>query len=107
MFTANSMNCLTKLWDYPSRKWFNAKNLIPRRCSSRPVNASLILHVAVMSKMMPAHCPAISPHSGNAMALDIAMGGSTNTVLPLAASYEGEVGTMEDIDRLSRKVVPK
>ncbi|NCV11754.1 MAG: dihydroxy-acid dehydratase, partial [Rhodobacteraceae bacterium] len=42
----------------------------------------------------------------NAMALDIAMGGSTNTVLHLlAASYEGEVGfTMEDIDRLSRKV---
>ena len=42
----------------------------------------------------------------NAMTLDIAMGGSTNTVLHLlAAAYEGEVNfTMSDIDALSRKV---
>jgi dihydroxy-acid dehydratase len=42
----------------------------------------------------------------NAMALDIAMGGSTNTVLHLlAAAAEGEIGfTMADIDRLSRRV---
>jgi dihydroxy-acid dehydratase len=42
----------------------------------------------------------------NAMTMDIAMGGSTNTVLHLlAAAYEGEVPfTMEDIDRLSRRV---
>ena len=42
----------------------------------------------------------------NAMILDIAMGGSTNTVLHLlAAAQEGEVDfTMEDIDRLSRQV---
>ncbi|KAG8212739.1 hypothetical protein J437_LFUL019679, partial [Ladona fulva] len=42
----------------------------------------------------------------NAMTLDIAMGGSTNTVLHLlAAAQEGEIDfTMEDIDRLSRKV---
>src|SRR5690606_709447 len=42
----------------------------------------------------------------NAMSLDIAMGGSTNTVLHLlAAAQEGEVDfTMADIDRLSRKV---
>jgi dihydroxy-acid dehydratase len=42
----------------------------------------------------------------NAMALDIAMGGSTNTVLHLLAmAREGEVPfTMKDIDRLSRKV---
>ena len=42
----------------------------------------------------------------NAMTLDIAMGGSTNTVLHLlAAALEGEVDfTMADIDRLSRKV---
>ena len=40
------------------------------------------------------------------MTLDIAMGGSTNTVLHLlAAAHEGEVDfTMEDIDRLSRRV---
>ena len=42
----------------------------------------------------------------NAMALDIAMGGSTNTILHLlAAAQEGEIDfDMEDIDRLSRKV---
>jgi len=42
----------------------------------------------------------------NAMSLDIAMGGSTNTVLHLlAAAHEGEVDfTMTDIDRLSRRV---
>ncbi|MEN8888933.1 MAG: dihydroxy-acid dehydratase, partial [Celeribacter marinus] len=42
----------------------------------------------------------------NAMSLDIAMGGSTNTVLHLLAiAYEGKVNfTMDDIDRLSRKV---
>ena len=42
----------------------------------------------------------------NAMTLDIAMGGSTNTVLHLlAAAQEGEVPfTMADIDRLSRRV---
>src|SRR4030095_12058166 len=42
----------------------------------------------------------------NAMTLDIAMGGSTNTVLHLlAAAYEGQVPfTMQDIDRLSRRV---
>ena len=42
----------------------------------------------------------------NAMTLDIAMGGSTNTVLHLlAAAQEGEVPfTMSDMDRLSRRV---
>ena len=42
----------------------------------------------------------------NAMSLDIAMGGSTNTVLHLLAiAHEGKVDfTMDDIDRLSRKV---
>src|SRR5258707_15445973 len=42
----------------------------------------------------------------NAMSLDIAMGGSTNTVLHLlAAAHEGEIPfTMKDIDRLSRQV---
>jgi len=42
----------------------------------------------------------------NAMALDIAMGGSTNTVLHiLAAAHEGEIEfSMADIDALSRRV---
>ena len=58
--------------------------------------------------MMPAPAPQYRHIRGlrKCDGLDIAMGGSTNTVLHLlAASYEGEVGfTMEDIDRLSRKV---
>src|SRR5690606_38088513 len=43
---------------------------------------------------------------GNAMALDIAMGGSTNTILHLlAAAQEAELDfTMADIDRISRSV---
>ena len=54
-------------------------------------------------------CRATSPSFAafeNAMTLDIAMGGSTNTVLHLlAAAHEGEVDfTMRDIDRLSRRV---
>ena len=42
----------------------------------------------------------------NAMTLDIAMGGSTNTVLHLlAAAHEAELDfTMSDIDELSRRV---
>jgi dihydroxy-acid dehydratase len=42
----------------------------------------------------------------NAIALDVAMGGSTNTVLHLlAAAHEGEVDfKMSDIDRMSRKI---
>src|SRR5690606_31774925 len=42
----------------------------------------------------------------NAMALDVAMGGSTNTVLHiLAAAHEAEIDfTLDDIDRLSRRV---
>ena len=42
----------------------------------------------------------------NAMSLDVAMGGSTNTVLHiLATAIEGEVDfTLEDIDRISRTV---
>ena len=42
----------------------------------------------------------------NAMALDVSMGGSTNTVLHLlAAAHEAEIDfTMSDIDRISRKV---
>ncbi len=45
-------------------------------------------------------------HSENAITLDIAMGGSTNTILHLlAAAQEAEVSfTMQDIDRLSRNV---
>ncbi|MDB5661288.1 MAG: dihydroxy-acid dehydratase [Cypionkella sp.] len=111
MFTANSMNCLTEalglslpgngstlathsarqglfleagrvIVDITKRHYEgNEKGLLPREIASKGAFE-------------------------NAMALDIAMGGSTNTVLHiLAAAHEGGVDfTMTDIDALSRKV---
>ncbi|MDW5501882.1 dihydroxy-acid dehydratase [Pseudomonas lundensis] len=111
MFTANSMNCLTE-----------ALGL------SQPGNGSLLAThadrkelflnagkriVALTKRYYEQDDESALPRSiankaafENAMTLDIAMGGSTNTVLHLLASaLEGEIDfTMEDIDRLSRKV---
>ena len=111
MFTANSMNCLTE-----------ALGL------SQPGNGSLLAThadrkdlflnagkriVALTKRYYEQDDESALPRSiankaafENAMTLDIAMGGSTNTVLHLlAAAQEGEIDfTMEDIDRLSRKV---
>jgi dihydroxy-acid dehydratase len=111
MFTANSMNCLTE-----------ALGL------SLPGNGSLLathagrkdlfleagrLIVALARRWYEQEDPRALPRSiasfaafENAMSLDIAMGGSTNTVLHLlAAAHEAGVAfTMADIDRLSRKV---
>jgi dihydroxy-acid dehydratase len=111
MFTANSMNCLTEALGLAlpgngtvvathadrkrlfveagwmivdlARRWYEQEDasVLPRRVASRAAFE-------------------------NAMTLDIAMGGSTNTVLHLlAAAEEGQVDfTMADIDRLSRQV---
>lgn len=111
MFTANSMNCLTE-----------ALGL------SQPGNGSLLAThadrkdlflnagkriVALTKRYYEQDDESALPRSiankaafENAMTLDIAMGGSTNTVLHLlAAAQEGEIDfNMEDIDRLSRKV---
>jgi dihydroxy-acid dehydratase len=111
MFTANSMNCLTE-----------ALGL------SLPGNGSLVathadrkelflqagqLVVDLARRYYEQDDPSVLPRSiatiksfENAMSLDIAMGGSTNTVLHLlAAAQEAEVDfTMADIDRLSRQV---
>ncbi|QFI53242.1 dihydroxy-acid dehydratase [Aeromonas simiae] len=111
MFTANSMNCLTE-----------ALGL------SQPGNGSLLAThsdreqlfklagqriVALTKRWYEQDDASALPRNiankaafENAMALDIAMGGSTNTVLHLlAAAQEAGVDfTMADIDRLSRKV---
>jgi dihydroxy-acid dehydratase len=111
MFTANSMNCLTE-----------ALGL------SLPGNGSLVathaerkqlfltagrLVVALAKRYYEQDDQSALPRAiagldafKNAMTLDIAMGGSTNTVLHLlAAAREAEVPfTMADIDRLSREV---
>ena len=111
MFTANSMNCLTEalglalpgngsvLATHADRKrlFMEAGHLIvdlARRHYEQDDASALPRNIANFKAFE------------NAMTLDIAMGGSTNTVLHLlAAAYEGEVPfTMADIDRLSRRV---
>ncbi len=111
MFTANSMNCLTE-----------ALGL------SLPGNGSLVAThadreqlfleagrriVEITKRYYEQDDESVLPRSvanfqafENAMSLDIAMGGSTNTILHLlAAAQEGFIPfTMKDIDRLSRKV---
>src|SRR6195952_4504310 len=110
MFTANSMNCLTEalglslpgngstLATHADRKrlFVEAGHLIVglARPHSEQDDASVL----------PRAVASFSAFE-NAMTLDIAMGGSTNTVLHLlAAAHEGEVPfTMADIDRLARR----
>ncbi len=111
MFTANSMNCLTEalglslpgngsvLATHADRKrlFVEAGHLI--------VDLARRYYEQEDSSVLPRAIASFKAFE-NAMTMDIAMGGSTNTVLHLlAAAYEGEVPfTMADIDRLSRKV---
>jgi dihydroxy-acid dehydratase len=111
MFTANSMNCLTEalglalpgngsvLATHADRRglFVEAGHLIvdlARRYYEQDDETALPRTIASFKAFE------------NAMTLDIAMGGSTNTVLHLlAAAYEGGIPfTMQDIDRLSRRV---
>jgi dihydroxy-acid dehydratase len=111
MFTANSMNCLTEalglslpgngstLATHGARKqlFLQAGRLIvelAKRHYEQDDYSVLPRNIATMQAFE------------NAMALDVAMGGSTNTVLHLlAAAHEAGVDfTMSDIDRISRKV---
>jgi dihydroxy-acid dehydratase len=111
MFTANSMNCLnealglalpgngtvvathanrTKLFDLAGRRIVEMADAWYSRGDSSVLPRSIGSKAAFL----------------NAMSLDIAMGGSTNTVLHLLAIAQ-EAGvdfTMADIDRLSRKI---
>lgn len=112
MFTANSMNCLTEalglslpgngscLATHADRKqlFLDAGKQIVELCKRYyEQDDASVLPRSIATKAA----------FDNAMSLDIAMGGSTNTVLHLlAAAQEAEVDfTMADIDRLSR-VVP-
>ncbi len=111
MFTANSMNCLTEAMGLA----------LPGNGSMLATHAlrkSLFLEsgrkiVELCRRFYEHNDASVLPRSianvkafENAMAMDVAMGGSTNTVLHLlAAAYEGKVDfSMVDIDRLSRKV---
>ena len=111
MFTANSMNCLTEalglslpgngstLATHADRKrlFVEAGHLV--------VDLARRYYEQDDESVLPRNIASFAAFE-NAMTLDIAMGGSTNTVLHmLAAAHEGEIDfTMDDIDRLSRRV---
>ena len=111
MFTANSMNCLNEALGMA----------LPGNGTVVATHRNRLDLFVQAAQRIVAMCDAWYGHDDdtvlprsiatkaafeNAMALDIAMGGSTNTVLHiLAIAHEAGVDfTMEDIDRLSRKV---
>ena len=111
MFTANSMNCLTEALglSLPGNGSLLATHVDRRQLF---LNAGRLI-VELCQRWYEKDDASVLPRSiatfdafENAMSLDIAMGGSTNTVLHLlAAAREAGVDfTMKDIDRLSRKV---
>ncbi|MBD8556182.1 dihydroxy-acid dehydratase [Rhizobium sp. CFBP 8762] len=111
MFTANSMNCLTEALGLSLPG--NGSTLATHSDRKRLFVEAGHLIVDIAKRHYEQDDYNVLPRSiatkgafENAMALDIAMGGSTNTVLHiLAAAHEGEVDfTMSDIDALSRKV---
>ncbi|MDI3293344.1 dihydroxy-acid dehydratase [Janthinobacterium tructae] len=111
MFTANSMNCLTEALGLalPGNGTILATHSDRQQLFLRA--GRLIVELAKRHYEQDDY--SVLPRSiatkaafENAMALDVSMGGSTNTVLHLlAAAHEAEVEfTMADIDRISRKV---
>ncbi len=111
MFTANSMNCLTEALglSLPGNGSVLATHADRRALFERAGH----LIVALAKRHYEEDDESVLPRAiagfeafENAMSLDIAMGGSTNTVLHLlAAAHEAGVDfTMADIDRLSRRV---
>ena len=111
MFTANSMNCLTEALglSLPGNGTVVAthsdRERLFREAGRTIVDLARRYYEQDDESVLPRSI-ATKTAFANAMALDIAMGGSTNTVLHiLAAAREAEVDfTMDDIDELSRKV---
>ena len=111
MFTANSMNCLTEALglSLPGNGSLVAthadREQLFRRAGRTIVELAKRYYAQDDERVLPRNI-ACKAAFENAMSLDIAMGGSTNTVLHLlAAAQEGEIDfAMKDIDRLSRKV---
>jgi dihydroxy-acid dehydratase len=111
MFTANSMNCLTEALGLSLPG--NGSTLATHADRKRLFLEAGHLVVDITRRYYEQDDESVLPRNvasfrafENAMTLDIAMGGSTNTVLHiLAAAYEGEINfTLDDIDRLSRRV---
>ena len=111
MFTANSMNCLTEALglSLPGNGSVLATHSDRERlfleAGRRIVEITKRYYEQDDESVLPRSIASFAAFE-NAMALDIAMGGSTNTILHLlAAAQEGDVPfTMTDIDRLSRKI---
>ncbi len=111
MFTANSMNCLTEALGLSLPG--NGTTLATHSDRRRLFVEAGHLVVDLARRYYEENDAGVLPRSiasfeafENAMTLDISMGGSTNTVLHLlAAAHEAEIDfTMDDIDRLSRRV---
>ena len=111
MFTANSMNCLTEALGLSLPG--NGSQLATHSDRQGLFERAGRLVVTLAKRYYEEDDETVLPRAiasfeafENAMSLDIAMGGSTNTVLHLlaAAKEAGIDFTMADIDRLSRKV---
>ncbi len=111
MFTANSMNCLTEALglSLPGNGSLLAthadREQLFKEAGQRVVELARRWYEQEDARALPRSIATFEAFE-NAMSLDIAMGGSTNTVLHLlAAAQEGQVDFgMADIDRLSRRV---
>ncbi|SFR12669.1 dihydroxy-acid dehydratase [Lentzea waywayandensis] len=111
MFTANSMNCLTEALGLSLPG--NGSTLATHAARRELFSEAGRVVVELCRRWYGEDDESALPRSianrkafENAMALDMAMGGSTNTVLHiLAAAQEGEIDfTLQDIDDLSRRV---
>ncbi len=111
MFTANSMNCLTEALGLSLPG--NGTTLATHADRKSLFLTAARVIVQITRQYYEQDDASVLPRSvanfaafENAIALDIAMGGSTNTVLHLlAAAIEGEVDfSIKDIDRMSRRV---
>jgi dihydroxy-acid dehydratase len=111
MFTANSMNCLTEALglSLPGNGSLLATHAdreeLFLRAGRTVVELCKRYYEQDDDSVLPRNIASFKAFE-NAMTLDIAMGGSTNTILHLlAAAQEAELDfTQQDIDRLSRKV---
>lgn len=111
MFTANSMNCLNEALGLalPGNGTLVAthkKRLeLLDQAAARLVDMALAYYRDGDDSVLPRSIATVKTFE-NAMALDVAMGGSTNTVLHiLAIAHEAGVSfTMSDIDKISRRV---
>ena len=111
MFTANSMNCLTEAigLSLPG----NGSTLATHTARKKLYEDAGALVVNIANRYYGDSDESVLPRSiatpeafGNAMALDIAMGGSTNTILHLlaAANEAGVEFGLDEIDAVSRRV---